>query len=89
MVIKRLSKYTRDVKKLTKAHKLTTEQIEATEQLFAQDPHHSSLRLHKIVCKKDKDRYSITVPSTQYRILITKLNDSTSLNTLVDRSLHP
>jgi hypothetical protein len=88
MVIEKRSKYTRDVKKMTKAHKLTTEEIDFTEELIIKDLYHKTLRFHKIICKKDKDRYSITIPNTQYRILITKLEDTIYLNTLLDHKAY-
>jgi len=37
-----------------------------------------------ITCKKDKNRYSITVPSTQYRILMTILDDVAYLVALLN-----
>jgi len=88
MVIERQTRYIRDIKKLTKSHKLTIEEIDFTEELLCKDLYHKTLRFHKIVCKKDKDRYSITIPNTQYRILITKLEKKIYLNTLLDHKAY-
>ena len=71
----KLPRYNRTVKKVLRSHKLTQEQIEETETLFIEN--HLNLVLHykDIKCKKDKNRYSIRVPNTQYRILMTVLDD--------------
>lgn len=84
MTIDKTPRYKRTIKKIIKAHKLTSEEITATEELFLSDPKHKSLRFHDITCKKDKNRYSITVPSTQYRILMTILDDVAYLVALLN-----
>ncbi|KIM10077.1 MAG: hypothetical protein KU38_08080 [Sulfurovum sp. FS08-3] len=84
MTIDKSSRYERDIKKLIKSHTLSREAIEATEQLFIKDPLSPSLRYHQIKCKKDKNRYSITVPNTQYRILITVIGSEAYFNTILN-----
>jgi len=84
MRIDKSSRYERDVKKLIKSHTLSREAIEATEELFIKDPSTSSLRYHQIKCKKDKNRYSITLPNTQYRILATVIGDEAYFNTILN-----
>jgi len=69
MEIDRLSRYERDVKKMVKKRKLTQKEIDDTEILFLKDKYIKSLRYHPITCKKDKQRHSLTIPNTQYRIL--------------------
>jgi mRNA-degrading endonuclease YafQ of YafQ-DinJ toxin-antitoxin module len=76
MTLHKTPKYERSVKKIISSHALTKEEIEETEELFKKDPLTPSLRYHKIACKKDKYRHSITVPNTQYRILLTVLEDN-------------
>jgi len=70
MIIEKTPRYNRTVKKIIKSHKLTKEIIEDTENLFTTNPYEPS-----ITCKKDKNRHSIRVSNTQYRILITLLDD--------------
>ncbi len=84
MTIDKTPRYNRTVKKIIKAHKLTNEEIIATEELFLSDYKHKSLRFHSITCKKDKNRYSITVPNTQYRILMTIIDDVAYLVALLN-----
>ena len=88
MTIEKLPRFLRDVKKLTKKHLLTSEQIEETEQLFIEDCELKSLRYHAITCKKDKNRWSITVPNTQYRILVSDLGDVVKFLTLLDHNAY-
>jgi len=75
MKIDKSPRYKRTVKKILKSHTLTLEKIEECERLFEEDYKHLSLRYHQIRCKKDKNRYSITVPNTQYRILLSHFTD--------------
>ena len=84
MIIEKLPRYNRDVKKLVKTHKLTLEAIEETEKLFLSNPKEPSLRYHAITCKKDKNRWSITISNTQYRILVTGLGEIVKFNTLLN-----
>ncbi|MBU1666936.1 hypothetical protein KKC13_00835 [bacterium] len=84
MTIEKLPRFLRDVKKITKKRLLTLEQIENTEKLFLENREDKSLRYHDIKCKKDKNRWSITVPNTAYRILVTDLGDVVKFLTLLD-----
>jgi len=86
MKIEKLPRYNRDVKKILKAHKLSLKIIEDTENLFLENPQDPSLRYHKINCKKDKNRYSITIINTQYRILLTDLGEKITFNTLLNHN---
>ncbi len=88
MTIEKLPRFLRDVKKLTKNRLLTIEQIEKTEELFIENRELKSLRYHPITCKKDKDRWSITVPNTPYRILVSDLGDVVKFNTLLDHDAY-
>ena len=75
MTIDKTPRYNRTVKKIIKSHKLTKEVIEDTENLFIANPYEASLHFKSITCKKDKNRHSIRVPNTQYRILMTLIDD--------------
>jgi len=84
MTLDKTPRYNRTVKKIIKAHKLTKELIEDTEKLFIENPYEPSLHFKPIICKKDKNRHSIRVSSTQYRILMTVLDDIAYLVALLD-----
>jgi len=71
--------YLRTKKKLLKKHALSENDIDITLDLFKENKEHLSLHYKKMICKKDKDRYSIRVLNTQYRILMTILNDEAFL----------
>ena len=75
MIIEKIPRYNRSVKKIIKSHKLTIKDIEKTENLFIENPQNILLHYKSITCKKDKNRYSIRVPNSQYRILMTILDD--------------
>lgn len=66
--------YLRTKKKLLKKHSVSENDIETTLALFKKDKDDLSLHYKKMICKKDKDRYSIRVLNTQYRILMTVIN---------------
>lgn len=83
MTLYKTPKYLRSVAKIIDTHKLSEEKINETEALFQCNPKDKVLRYHKIICKKDKYRYSITVPHTQYRILLTVLDDKAYLVALL------
>jgi len=71
MTITQTVQYLRTKKKLLKKHALSENNIETTLLLFEKDKEDASLHYKKMICKKDKDRYSIRVLNTQYRILMT------------------
>jgi len=78
-------KYLRSVKKIISSHKLNKEIIDDTEILLLENRHDTSLHFKAITCKRDKNRYSIRVPNTAYRILITLLeNDNLGLVALLN-----
>ncbi len=76
MKIVKTNLYEKQKSKLIQRGQLSKEIIEETERLFERDPADYKLRPHKIVCKKDKRRRSITVVNTQYRILYTDNGDT-------------
>ncbi len=79
MEIIKTSQYLRTQKQLIKKHALIKVEIESTLERFEEDPYHASLHYKKMTCKKDKERYSIRIPNTQYRILMNIVNDNTYL----------
>jgi len=83
MIIEKLPRYERDIKKLMKSYKLTINEIEDAEKLFLENRHNPLLRYHKIISKKDKDRYSLSIPNKSYRILISDLGDIVKFNALL------
>ena len=62
-------------KKRFKHNKELLLKVEEAKELFLNDRKTVSLSFKKINCKKDKDRYSIRIPGTQYRILMTLFDD--------------
>ena len=84
MQIDKTPRYIRSVKKIIKSHKLTQNEIDEVENIFETNPYNPSLHFKPIVCKKDKYRYSIRVPNSQYRILVTLLDDIAYLVVLVN-----
>lgn len=64
-------KFERDCKRFTSKRILTQAQIDETIDVYLTDPVDHRIRLHNIACKHDKNRKSITVIGTQYRILLT------------------
>lgn len=63
--------YLRTKKKLLKKHSVSENDIETTLGVFTQDRDNVLLHYKKMICKKDKNRYSVRVLNTQYRILMT------------------
>ena len=70
MNIEKSKDYERTFKRITKRHILTKETIESAIELFVTDSSNHKLHFKKIQCKHDKNRHSIRIPNTQYRILI-------------------
>jgi len=75
MIIEKTPRYNRTVKKIIKSHKLSISEIEKVETLFIENHNNPTLHYKSIICKKDKNRYSIRVLNTQYRILLTILDN--------------
>ena len=67
--------YEKQKEKLVRKGQLPKDIIDKTEEIFQNNPLDHRLRPHKIICKKDKRRRSITVIHTQYRILYTDNGD--------------
>ena len=84
MEIVETTQYNRTKKKILKRFILREEQIEETLALFIENPKEPSLHYKKMICKKDKNRYSIRVPNTQYRILMTVESDIAILACVCD-----
>jgi len=80
--------YLKDKNKLITKNHLLEGSINQTEELFKIEPTNPRLRLHKITCKKDKNRYSITIINTQYRILATICNDRAIFLMLVNHKTY-
>ena len=71
VIITESVQYLRTKKRLLKKHSLTEDSIEKCINLFKEDSNNNTLHYKKMTCKKDKNRYSIRVENTQYRILMT------------------
>ncbi|CAA6816458.1 MAG: Unknown protein [uncultured Sulfurovum sp.] len=84
MVIIETTQYARTKKKIIKKFILTEEDINSTLTLFKENQNDPSLHYKKMTCKKDKNRYSIRVINTQYRILMTILNNEAILACICD-----
>ncbi|KIM06437.1 MAG: hypothetical protein KU28_08195 [Sulfurovum sp. PC08-66] len=70
MNIEKSKDYERTFKRITKRYILTCENIESAIELFKTDSSNQKLQFKKIQCKHDKNRHSMRIPNTQYRILI-------------------
>jgi mRNA-degrading endonuclease HigB of HigAB toxin-antitoxin module len=88
MQIIKENSYIRDKTKLINKNHLLKELIEDTELIFLNNLYDKRVRLHQINCKKDKNRYSITILNTQYRILATICNDISIFIKLVNHKTY-
>jgi len=79
MEIIETSQYLRTKKQLIKKYALSKHEIDNALEYFEKDPYHASLHYKKMTCKKDKERYSIRIPNTQYRILMNVYSDTVYL----------
>jgi len=84
MTIIETKQYLRTKKKILKRFVLKEKDIESSLILFQENPKEPSLHYKKMTCKKDKNRYSIRVLNTQYRILMTVEGDSAILACICD-----
>ena len=84
MTIIETTQYSRTKKKILRKFILKEEDIKATLTLFQENQSEASLHYKKMTCKKDKNRYSIRVLNTQYRILMTVVDDSATLACICD-----
>jgi len=84
MEIEKSKDFQRTFKRITKRHILPKEIIEDAIELFATDSATPQLHFKKIACKHDKNRHSIRIPNTQYRILISIDNSVAVLQCICD-----
>jgi len=84
MKIIETTQYIRTKKKILKRFILKEDNIKKTLLLFQKNQQEPSLHYKKMNCKKDKNRYSIRVLNTQYRILMSIENNSAILNCICD-----
>jgi len=70
MEIIKTTQFLRTQKHLIKKRALSKTHIDDALSLFKTHPRHTSLQYKKMACKKEKERYSIRIPGTQYRILM-------------------
>jgi len=84
MTIVETTQYQRTKKKILKKYILTQEQIDTTLTLFQENKEDPSLHYKKMTCKKDKNRYSIRILNTQYRVLMTISDDEVLLVCICD-----
>ena len=77
MQIVKTSQFLRTQKFITKKHIISLKDIDKTLELFISDPNSKALHYKRMSCKKDKNRYSIRILNTQYRILL-NLEDDTA-----------
>ncbi len=69
------TQYIRTKKYLLKKYTISKVEIDETLNLFLSNKYHPSLHYKKMSCKKDKNRYSIRIKNTQYRILMNVESD--------------
>lgn len=81
-------KYTKELQKLLSYRVITQEQVDETIELFKINPKDSKIRPHKITCKHDKERRSISIINTQYRILYTKKDGEVMFVHIVDHDTY-
>jgi len=74
--------YSKKLKVLIDKGLFSREEYDETINLYKKDPNDHKLRPHPIACKKGKSITSITIPNTQFRILITKNNCESKYNIL-------
>ena len=71
--------YLRTLKRITKKRTLSSMNIDDAISLYILDNSDVRLQFKKINCKRDKNRHSIRIPNTQYRILISIVENLTIL----------
>ena len=84
MKIIETTQYLRTKKKILKRFILKEEDIKATLTLFQENSKDTKLHYKKMTCKKDKNRYSIRVLNTQYRILMSVEENKDFLSCICD-----
>ena len=78
MQVNETTRYIKLKKKLN-SDTLLSDKIEKSINLFKLNKDDSSLHFKKIQCKKDKNRYSIRVVNTNFRILMTVYDEYVEL----------
>ncbi len=76
--------YKRTKKKILKKYILKKEDIESTLNIFQQNIHEPLLHYKKMTCKKDKNRYSIRILNSSYRILMSVIDNRAFLVCVCD-----
>lgn len=84
MTIEYSKDYLRTLKRITKKRTLSSKLIDKTIELYLQNSTDIRLQFKHINCKRDKNRHSIRIPNTQYRILISILNNISLLVCICD-----
>jgi len=84
MTIEYSNDYLRTLKRITKKRTLSSSIIDSTIALYLEDNKDSRLQFKVIKCKRDKNRHSIRIPNTQYRILISITDDISLLVCICD-----
>ena len=70
MTIEYTKDYLRTLKRITKKRTLSSDLIDDAITLYLEDSTDARLQFKHIQCKRDKNRHSIRIPNTQYRILM-------------------
>jgi len=76
--------YLRSLKRITKKRTLSSALIDAAIDLYLEDKNDTRLQFKAIHCKRDKNRHSIRIPNTQYRILMSIAYDVSLLVCICD-----
>jgi len=76
--------FQRDYKKFSKKDINFKQKVDETIEIFRENHQDRRLFFKHIICKRDKFRYSIRVINTQYRILMTCINDICEFRFLLD-----
>ena len=84
MAIEYSKDYIRTLKRITKRHILSSNAIDNTINLYLSNSSDPRLQFKKITCKRDKYRYSMRIPGTQYRMLMSITEDVTVLVCICD-----
>jgi len=84
MTIEYSKDYLRTLKRITKKRTLSPTLIDEAIDLYLEDKTDIRLQFKHITCKRDKNRHSIRIPGTQYRILMSITNDISLLVCICD-----
>ncbi len=84
MTIEYSKDYLRTLKRFTKKRILSSTLLDNAIELYLKDNTDIRLQFKPIKCKRDKNRHSIRIPNTQYRILMSIVNDISLLVCICD-----